>query len=515
LGKFGSVFVLLGLSFFNGYAGWDTYQMRPSVEPERVERLLDSLITMGDVEWALTMFVEDSLYEADERMEAATLLAAYYNRIENPARALLALFYISRELETDWTIEQNLIAAEAYARLNRKDWSESMLSEIGQEYYLSDIAQTLKIYWMLENLSNADTLIEIRSQFERQMERTYDPMTLMLSFHGLGLCYLASGIQQYYDTAGAYFDVVLKEYPLDYPDLLPLLGRLIPYTLYWSGIAATRRGDGWTALATTEEILYSHADMHFWDDAAIRYASLQMRRGKLDSVRVAVNMMLERTTNEHRALEGKLLLASCLLYENSYDSAAVDFAALSRQLPVGDTLRVLAYSGMETSLLAYSRYIFEVDSLIPRLTRLELSEYNPLAIAKLDCELAERFLRERRISDADSFYTLTLRYYPDQGTRTRAHLGLAYTSLANGEWNRSIEHYEKAVDYLIDYEVPDGIMADIRLNMGLAYFQRSQNSSANTRKDLRLARSSFKEAAELDPEGEAGITAKQRLKDLK
>ncbi|MBD3286174.1 tetratricopeptide repeat protein, partial [candidate division WOR-3 bacterium] len=464
MGKTTGLFILLGLSATCGFADWNTKQMRPSVEPERIERLLDSLITMGDVEWALTKFVEDSLYEYDERMEAATLLAAYYNRIEKPARSLLALFYISRELETDWTTEQNLIAAEAYARLNRRDWSESMLSEIDEMDYLSDVSRTLHTYSMLEGLSDPDSLIEVRSQFERQLERTFDPMTLMLCFHGLGLCYLASGIGEHYDTAGAYFDVVLKEYPLDYPDLLPLLGRLIPYSLYWSGLAAARRGDGWTALATSEEILYSHPEMHFWDEAAIRYASLQMRREKLDSVRIAVNMMLERTTNEHSALEGKLLLASCLLYERKYDSAAVAFASLSRQLPVGDTLRVLAYSGLETSLLAYSRNILDVDSIIPRLTRLNLAEYNPLAMARLDCELAERFLRERRVDEADSFYNLTLRYYPDQGTRTHAHLGLAYTSLADGEWNRSIEHYEKAVEYLHSYEVPDGIMADIRLN---------------------------------------------------
>lgn len=509
------MFLLLGLSATNLMSAWQTYQMRPSVEPERVERLLDSLLKKGDPEWGLTRFVEDSLYADDERMEAATILAALYNRREDPARALLALFYISRELETDWTSEQNLLAAEAYARLNRRDWSETMLSKIPEDHQLTDVAQTLKIYWILQGINDRDSLVEIRSLFERQIERTYDPMSLMLSFHGLGLCYYAAGISECDDTSSAYFDVVLKEYPIDYPDLLPLLGRLIPYSLYWSGIAATHRADGWTALASSEKILYSYPDVPFWDDAAIRYASLQMLRSMTDSVKVAVDLLFDRTRDTHRALEGKLLLASVLAREGAFDSAAASFAALSRQLPVGDTLRVLSHSGMVTSLLEHSRLIPAADSIISCLQSIDLSAYNPLAIAKIDCEIAERYMSERRVDDADSFYRLSLRYYPDPATEIRAHLGLAYTSLANGEWDRSIKHYEKVVAFLEDYEVPDGYLADIRFNMGLAYFQRSQTSPENRHGDIKLARSSFKAAADLDPDGETGKNAAQRLKDLK
>jgi len=145
--------------------------MRPSVEPPRVEYLLDSMLVLGDPGPGLTRFVEDSANLPAERMHAATLLAAYHNRREEPARALLALFYVSRELGGSWNSEQALIAAEAYARLGNLEWAEASLDLIPQTDYLAETAQTLRIYAGLEAMQSADSLVEMRSRFERQLER--------------------------------------------------------------------------------------------------------------------------------------------------------------------------------------------------------------------------------------------------------------------------------------------------------------------------------------------------------
>jgi|GEM_PF-2683972 len=518
-----ALLLILGASPLS--AVWEMKTMRPTVEPPRVEMLLDSLLAKGDPERGLIRFVEDSLHSPEERLQAATLLAALHNRREEPARALLALFYISRELDTTWTPAQALIAAEAYYRLGHRDWAKTWLDHIPYTHPLTEVVQVLRVYGILENMADPDSLVEVRSRFERALERYYDPMALMLSLHGLGLCYLAKGTAAACDTAAAYLSFAmddtaaaylsfaLKEYR-ESAGRLPLVERLTPYSLYWTAIAASRRGDGWAALAAWEGILYEYPETIFWEEGAVQYAALQLKRGKTDSVRWATSLLLERTTDPHRVLEGRLLAASVFAYEEHYDSAAVAFASLSRALAIGDTLRVLSHAGMTGSLLRYSRGIPEPDSIPVCLARLELSGYNPLAIAEINSEIAERFLIQRRIEKADSFFERGLRYYPNPVIETRARLALAYISLARGKYSSSITHYEWVLEFVDRYGISFEGLADVQLSLGLAYLQRSRSSSQNRNDDLRRARLSFREALALDPAGEAGDAARRQLKEI-
>ncbi len=370
------------------FGAWQMDNMRPTVEPPRVEGLLDSMLVLGNPGPGLTSFVEDSLNTPDERSHAATLLAAFYNRREDPARALLALFYISRELDTEWTPEQALIAAESYSRLGLHDWAQGTLERIPYTHSMTELVRILHVYAALETLQDKDSLLEIRSRFERGLERSSDPMALMLALHGLGLCYIARGTAAAYDTAMAYLRVAvedtaaaylsfaLQEYR-DYSNDLPLAKRLIPYSLYWSGRASVHRGDGWTALQSFEEIMYDYPNAMFWEEAVVQYGALQLKRSLTDSVRFAANLLFENAGSLHKVLEARLLLATAAAYDFHYDSAAVAFASLSRALRIGDTMRVLSHAGMAASLLRYSESITDLDRVPATLQALDLSGYKP------------------------------------------------------------------------------------------------------------------------------------------
>lgn len=524
------VFIVVSLPFLSlpsvSHGFFSAGMMRPPVEPPRVEYLLDSMLTLGDPGDGLTRFVEDSANLPEERSHAATVLAAYHNRNEEPARGLLALFYISRELGADWTPEQAFIASEAYARLGNQEWAEESLDKIPYTSYLKETVQALRIYGAFEEMKDPDSLIEIRSRFERQLERSSDPAALILSLHGLGLCYLAKGSVGDYDTASvllsfamedtasAYLSFALEEYRKLGQDL-PLISRLMPYGIYWAGIADTRRGDGWGALKKTEEIYLHYPHSRFWNESVIRYSALQMRRGLLDSARVAAQILLARSSDPHRVMEARLVLATVLGREEHYEQAAVEFAALSRSIEVGDTLRVLSHAGMVGSLIRYTRTIFSADSIPVCLSRLNLSGYNPLAISQVCAEVGERYLAERDIGSAEQYLTRALRYYPDPVTEFRSRLALAGIGLAEGDWDASIENYER-VEVIADlYNINLLQVADLHFNMGLAYLERARNHSPDRSGDLRKARSSFREASKLDPHGETGSLARQRLENLK
>lgn len=506
-------------------AFWSAHEMRPTVEPARVEGLLDSMLVLGDPGPGLTRFVEDSTHAPEERLHAATLLAAYHNRREEPARALLALFYISQELDTKWTPEQALIAAEAYARLGNQEWAEEALDMIPYTHSSTELVGTLRIYGTFETLEDPDSLIEIRSRFERQLERSSDPMAIILSIHGLGLCYLAKGTVSAYDTASALLSIAdddtasaylcfpLKEYA-DFGQGLPLIDRLIPYSLYWTGIAHNRRGDGWGALAAWEELFLNHQDSKQWESAAVNYAALQLYRGKVDSVRSSSARLMDRTTSERRLLEARLLYASALSKEECYDTSAMEFAALSRALPAGDTLRVLAYSGMVGALVGYATGIPQVSGIVPGLVELDLSGYNPLAVSGVNCYIAERYLSAHQMNEADSFYRRALRYYPDPITELRARLGMGMITMAQGDWVGSIEHNERALVLIERYDLAIPWLADLQLNMGLAYLERSKSSNGDGNVDMRKARASFREALALDPGGETGEIARRHLDNI-
>lgn len=499
--------------------------MRPPVEPPRVEVLLDSLLAKGDPGSGLTRFVEDSTNSAEERLQAATLLAAYHNRREEPARALLAIFYISRALETDWTPDQALIAAEAYARLGNQEWAEESLDRIPYTHYLTETVQTLHIYATFEEMKDPDSLVEIRSRFERQLERCSDPIALMLSLHGLGLCYIAKGTAAAYDTAAAllslamedtaaaYLSFATKEYR-KYAQEIPLVKRLLPYSLYWSGKAASRGGYGWMTLEAYEEILHKHPEAIFWEEAVLQYGALQLKRHLTDSVRFAANLLLKDAHDPRKVLEARLLLASAMAYDGQYDSAAVAFASLARSIEIGDTLRVLSRAGMTASLLRYSESIEDPENVAVRLAELDLSGYNPLAIPEINSKIAERFLIQRRIDEASSFFALSLRYYPNPATETRSRLALAYISLAKGEYTSSIANYERALELVERYGFSFDGLADVQLSLGLAYLQRSRSEDGNGLADLRRARSSFREALALDPKGETGDAARRQLENI-
>lgn len=498
--------------------------MRPPVEPPRIEALLDSMLVLGDPGRGLTRFVEDSVNTSEERLHAATLLAALHNRREEPARALLAIFYISRA-ETSWTPEQALIAAEAYARLGHQDWSETSLDRIPYTHSLTEVAQVLRVWGAFEKMKAPDSLVEIRSRFERQLERCSDPMALMLSLHGLGLCYIAKGTAAAYDTAAALLSFTMEDTAAAYLSFatkgyrkytkeIPLVKRLLPYSLYWSGRAAIRSGNGWIALEAYEEILNKYPEAIFWDEAVVQYGALQLKRFKTDSVRFAANLLLKRSREPYKLLQARLLLASAMAYEAKYDSAAAAFASLARSIEIGDTLRVLSRAGMTASLLRYSKSIEDPDSIAVRLAELDLSGYNPLAIPQINSEIAERFLIQRRIDEAESFFARTMRYYPNPATETRARLALAYISLAKGKYTSSIANYERALELVDRYGFSFDGLADVQLSLGLAYLQRSKSEDGNGLADLRRARSSFREALALDPEGETGDAARRQLEGI-
>jgi len=519
------VFFMLAFSAGTVHGFCDASLMRPPVEPPRIETLLDSMLVLGDPGRGLTRFVEDSANTSEERLHAATLLASYHNRKEEPARALLALFYIRRETGEDWSPEQSLIAAEAYARLGHRDWSEASLDRIPYTHSLTEVAQVLRVYGAFEKMKDPDSLVEIRSRFERQLERCSDPMALMLSLHGLGLCYIAKGTAAAYDTAAAllslamddtaaaYLSFATKGYR-KYSQEIPLVKRLLPYSLYWSGRAATRSGNGWIALQAYEEILNKYPEAIFWDEAVVQYGALQLKRHLTDSVRFAANLLLKRSREPYKLLQARLLLASAMAYEAEYDSAAAAFASLARSIEIGDTLRVLSRAGMTASLLRYSESIEDPDSIAVRLAELDLSGYNPLAIPQINSEIAERFLIQRRIDEAESFFARTLRYYPNPGTETRARLALAYISLAKGEYTSSIANYEKVLELVDRYGFSFDGLADVQLSLGLAYLQRSRSEDGNGLADLRRARSSFREALALDPKGETGDAARRQLENI-
>ncbi len=518
-----SVLILACATAVSGF--WNAASLRPSVEPARVEYLLDSMLTLGDPGRGLTRFVEDSTNTAEERSHAATLLAAYHNRKEEPARALLALLYIRRETGADWTPEQALIAAEAYYRLGNREWAEASLEQIPSNNYLVELAQTLRIYAAFEEMRNTDSLVEIRSRFERQLERCSDPTALILSVQGLGLCYLAKGTAgacdtasvylgfAMSDTASAYLSFALEEYRRHGQDL-PLIERLAPYGIWWAGTADLARGDGWGALAAAEEIYLKYPFSRFWNSSIVRYGVLQLERGRLDSARLAALKLIENTRDERFVQQGRLILASADAHDGSYGSAASAFAALSRSLSVGDTLRVLSHSGMAGALVRLVLSIPEADSIAPTLARLDLSGYNPLSLAQVICETGTRYLEERRLLEADTFFRRALRYYPDPLTETRCRLCLGIIALALGNWSGSIENYERALTLISAYKMQVSGLADLRFNVGLAYLERSRNSNGNGQEDLRRARICLREASELDPGGETGELARKRLKEL-
>lgn len=504
---------------------WDAASLRPSVEPPRVEYLLDSMMTLGDPGRGLTRFVEDSTNTPEERSHAATLLAAYYNRNEEPARALLALFYVRRETGKEWSAEQALVAAEAYDRLGNREWTEASLDLIHPQSYLVEVAHTLRIYGMLEDMRDTDSLVEIRSRFERQLERSSDPSALLLAVHGLGLCYLAKGTLSacdtasvflgfaMSDTASAYLSFALEEYR-KYGQNLPLIERLTTYGIWWSGTADLARGDGWGALDAAEEIYLGYPDSRFWDASAVRYGVLQLQRGRSDSARLAATELIKNTREERFIQQGRLILASADARVGAYDSAAVAFASLSRSLAVGDTLRVLAHAGMAASLVKFIYTIPEADSIIPALQRLDLSGYNALALPRVNCEIGTRLLEERQLCQADTFFRRSLRYYPDPLTETRSRLNLGIIALAQGDWSGSIENYERALTLISFYEMNVSGLADMRFNVGLAYLERSRCSNGNGPDDLRRARTFLRQASELDPGGETGELARKRLREL-
>jgi len=347
----------------------------------------------------------------------------------------------------------------------------------------------------------------------------------MLSLHGLGLCYLLKGSAAACDTASAYLELALEDTASaylsfarqayrEYGQGLALIERLLPYGLYWAGVADIQRGDGWGALADFEKLYLNYPESRFWDEAAVRYSALQMQRGELDSARAAAESLLERTTDLHRALEARLILASVLSRRGRYRDAAVGFASLSRALAVGDTLRVLAHAGMVGSLLRVTETIAEADSIPGRLARLELSGYNPLAIPQVNIQIAVRFLAERRLTEAADFFRRSLRYYPDPWAETQARLGLAWIALAEGDWDASIEHYERALKLVDRYRISFSGLADVRFNVGLAYLERWRSSPDAGDADLERARSSFREALALDPAGETGELARKRLQSM-
>lgn len=137
-----------------------------------------------------------------------------------------------------------------------------------------------------------------------------------------------------------------------------------------------------------------------------------------------------------------------------------------------------------------------------------------MAIPEINEKLAERYLMQRNVAAADSFFARALRYYPNPVIEARSRLGLAYIALAHGDYSESIDHYERVLNLLELYNLRFDGMADVQLNVGLAYLQRSKSESGNGNVDLRRARSSFREALDLDPTGEAGITARKQLEAI-
>lgn len=506
--------VILSLLSTTIFGFWDAGVMRPSVEPARVEILLDSLIQRGDPERGLVKMVEDSLRSSEERLKAATVLSALYNRKENPAKALLVLFYVEKETGAKWDEEQLLVAAEAYSRLGRRDWAETNLDRIPEDSYLKETAEVLKSYEFLRTMQNRDSLVYVRSRFERSLERFSDPLAIMLAVQGLGLTYVAKSTPESLDTATGYFGLIVHEYQ-GQDMYMPYLARLTPYSLYWSGTAANVRGDNWTALDAWEKLHKEHRDSRFWEEASVRFAAIMVRRWMPDSATIILSSLLAVTSDTHRILEARMLQASAQGLKERYDLSAETFANLLRSIPPGDTLRVLAYSGMVYALLEHSRTFFEADSIAPGLERLNLSGYNPLALPRVSLEIGERYIAERNLPQASYYLHRALEYYPDMLTETQARLDLAYVALANGEWDNTITHYERALELVKRQGLTFGGLADVRFNVGLAYLERSKCSTNGEGKaDLSRARMCFREASNLDPRGETGTLARKKLEEI-
>lgn len=504
----------LALPFTMLFGFWNAAVMRPPVEPVRVELLLDSLLKMGNPERGLTKLVEDSLRPSEERLKAATILSALYNRRENPAKALLVLFYAERETGVAWDPEQNLIAAEAYSRLGRSDWALTHLGRIPKESDLSEVAHTLEIFEQLSAVTDKDSIVEVRSDFERVLERYSDPAAILLAVEGLGLSYLAKATPESIDTAAGYFSLIADEYRKQ--DLyMPYIERLAPFSLYWSGISAGLCGDGWTALSAWERIFKEHPQSRFWEEASVRYASLMVRRWMPDSATLIIEKLLAATSDTHRIYEARMLKASAHGLKERYDLAAEEFAGLLRVIPPGDTLRVLAYAGMVEALVQYSRSVYEADSIAPRLERLGLSGYNPVALPRICVEIGERYIAERRLPEADSFLDRALGFYPDMGVETQAQLDLAWISLAWGHWDKAITHYERSLELMDRLGIKFSGLADVRFNIGLAYLERSRcTPNGNGKADFTMARTCFRDALALDPRGETGQLARKKLEEM-
>jgi tetratricopeptide (TPR) repeat protein len=169
---------------------------------------------------------------------------------------------------------------------------------------------------------------------------------------------------------------------------------------------------------------------------------------------------------------------------------------------------------MAGSLLGYCESVDDPKDIPARLGELNLSGYNPLAIPEINVRIAERFLENRQLAEASNFFQRSLRYYPKPITETRAQLTLASILLAQGSYSASIEHYERALELVERYGISFTGMANVQLHMGLAYLQRSKSEDENGHDDLRRARSSFREAASLDPKGDAGQAARKQLEAI-